>query len=114
LIPEILFLVKQIRSRAAQIDDLRAPVTIFFEPRALKAVEGVGDAFATADDALVLVVAEGTLVADAHERRRPHVAVAHGAFAVAFVAESSDADAGCFAAHYEIWVVARHYVCVCS
>ena len=54
----------------------------------------------TAHDALVLVVAKGALVADADEGRGAHVAVADGAFAVAFVAEAADGDAGLLAAHY--------------
>ena len=44
MIPKILLLVKQIRPRTAQIDNLRAPVPILFQPRALEAVEGVRDA----------------------------------------------------------------------
>lgn len=44
MIPKILLLVKQIRPRTAQIDNLRAPIPIFFQPRALEAVEGVRDA----------------------------------------------------------------------
>ena len=63
---------------------------------------------ATAHDTLVLVVAEGALVADASESGGPHVGVADGALAVAFVAEPADADAGRFAAHDEVGVVARH------
>ena len=55
---------------------------------------------ATAHDALVLVVAKGAFVADADEGGRAHVAVADGAFAVAFVAEAADGDAGLLAAHY--------------
>ena len=44
MIPKILLLVKQIRPRTAQIDNLRTPIPILFQPRALKAVEGVRDA----------------------------------------------------------------------
>lgn len=72
------------------------------------AVEGVADALAAADDALVLVVSEAALVADAHQRRGPHVRVADGALAVALVAEPADGDACLFAAHDEIWVMAGH------
>lgn len=95
-------LTKQIRPRTPQINNLRTPIPILLQPRALKAVERVRDALAAAHDALVLVVAEGALVADAREGRGPHVAVADGAFAVAFVAEAADGDAGLFAAHYEV------------
>ena len=131
MIPKILLLVKQIRPRTAQIDNLRAPIPIFFQPRALEAVEGVRDALIrstltsssasvastyrvkkgekgekkfthlpAAHDALVLIIAKGAFVADADEGRGAHVAVADGAFAVAFVAEAADGDAGLLAAHY--------------
>ncbi|KAK3110825.1 hypothetical protein LTR53_014490 [Teratosphaeriaceae sp. CCFEE 6253] len=88
-----------IRPRTPQIDNLRAPVPVLLQPRALEAVERVADALAAAHDALVLVVAEGALVADARERRGPHVGVADGALAVALVAQSADGDAARLAAH---------------
>jgi hypothetical protein len=108
LIPEILFLVEQICPRTAQVYDLRAPISVLFQSRALEAVESDGDSFTAADDALVLVIAEGALVANAHKRGGSHVGVAYGTFAVALVAEAADGDAACFAAHDEIGVMARH------
>ena len=90
VIPKILLLVEQIRPRTSKIDDLRTPIAILFQPRTLKAVEGVRDPLTAADDALVLVVAEGAFIADAGEGGRAHVGVAHRAFAVAFVAEAAD------------------------
>jgi hypothetical protein len=102
LIPEILFLVEQIGPTATQVDDLRASISVLLQARALEAVEGIADTLAAAHDALVLVVAKGALVADAHESGRSHVGVADGAFAVTFVAEPADADARLLAAHYEI------------
>jgi len=150
MIPEILLLVKQIRPRTTQINNLGAAVPILFQPRAFEAVKGVRDTLfsnptasanqfvlqrhrstpnplpsyycseseeekegrgggqekeslsylSTTNDAFILVVSKRALVADAHQRRRPHVAVAHGALAVAFVAEAADGDACGFAAHY--------------
>lgn len=97
-----------VRPGAAQVDDLGAAVAVLLEARALVAVEGVADPFPAADDALILVVSEAALVADAHERRGPHVRVADGALAVALVAEAPDGDAGLLAAHDEIGVVAGH------
>lgn len=91
-----------IRPRAAQVDNLGTAVAILLEAGALEAVKGVRDALAAAHDALVLVVAEAALVADAHQRRRAHVRVAHGTLAVALVAEAADGNAGLFAAHDEI------------
>nr|POF05924.1 hypothetical protein CFP56_53311 [Quercus suber] len=102
LIAKSFLLIKQIRPRTAQIDDLRTPVPIFLQPRALEAVESVGDAVAAADHAFVLIVAETAFVADAYLRRRAHIRIADGAFAVAFVAESSERDARGFAAHDQI------------
>lgn len=88
--------------RASQVYNLRTPVPILLQSRTLEAVERIRDALTTADDALVLVVAEAALVADADEGRGADVGVADGAFAVAFVAEAADGDAGLLAAHDEI------------
>jgi hypothetical protein len=44
MIPEILFLVEQIRPRTTQIYNLRAAISVFFQTGAFEAVEGVGDA----------------------------------------------------------------------
>ncbi len=102
MIPKILLLIKQIRPTAPQINNLRAPIPILLQPRALEAVERVADALAAADDAFVLVVAEGAFVADADEGGGADVGVTDGAFAVAFVAEAADGYAGLFAAHDEV------------
>ena len=59
---------------------------------------------ATTDKAFVLVVAKGALVADADERRGAHVRVAHGALAVALVAETANGDTCCLATHDQITV----------
>ena len=91
-----------ISPRAAEVDDLGTPVAVLFEARALEAVKGVRYALAAAHDALVLVVAEAALVADADERRRAHVRVAHGALSVALVTEAADGDARLLAAHDEV------------
>ena len=108
MISKILFLVEEIRPTTTQIDNLGTPISVLLQTCALKAVEGVGDALATADNALVLVVAEGAFVADAGERRRSHVRVADRALAVTFVAEAADGYARLLAAHYEIGMMARH------
>lgn len=47
MISKILLLVKEIRPRAAQVDNLRTPVPVLFQPRTLEAVEGVRDALDT-------------------------------------------------------------------
>ena len=44
MVPKILLLVKQIRPRTPQIDNLRAPIPILLQPRTLEAVERVRDA----------------------------------------------------------------------
>jgi len=100
MIPKVFFLIEEIGPGAAEVDDLGAAVAVLLEARALEAVEGVADPLAAADDALVLVVAERALVADAHQRRRPHVAVAHRTLAIALVAQPSDRDPRLLAAHH--------------
>lgn len=100
MISKVLLLIKQIRPRTPQIDDLGTAIPILFQSRALKAIESITDALATTHYTLVLIVAEGTLVADSGESGRAHVGVANGAFAVALVAEAADGDAGGLAAHY--------------
>ena len=52
-----------------------------------------------ADDALVLVIPKAALVADAHQRRGPHVRIADRTLSVALVAEAAEGDAGLLPAH---------------
>jgi hypothetical protein len=104
LISKILLLIEQIGPRTTQVDNLRTPIPILLQARTLKAIEGVRNTLATTNDAFVLVVAKGALVADADECCGAHVAVAHRAFAVAFVAEAADGYAGLLAAHNKIAV----------
>lgn len=109
MIPKTLLLIKQIRPRTPQIDNLRTPIPILLQPRTLKAIERIADPLATTHNALILVIAKGALVANAYESGGTHIGVADGAFAVAFVAESADGDAGLFAAHDEVGVVTGHF-----
>jgi hypothetical protein len=102
MIPEVLFLVKQIRPTTSQIDNLGTSIAILLETCTLKAVEGVRDALTATNDALILVIAERAFVADAGKGGRPDVGVTDGAFAVAFVAETADGNAGLLATHDEI------------
>lgn len=108
LISKTLFLIKQIRPRTSQVYNLRTPIPILLQTRTLEAIEGIADSLATADNALILVISEGAFVADADEGGWAHVGIADGAFAIAFIAETADGDAGLFAAHDEVGVVARH------
>jgi hypothetical protein len=73
MISKVLLLVEQIRPTAPQIDNFGTPIAVFLEACAFEAVKGVGNTFATAYDALVLVVAEGAFVADAGEGGWAHV-----------------------------------------
>lgn len=98
--PIRFLLIKQIGPGTAEIYNLGTTVAVLLEASALEAVEGVADPLAAAHDALILVVTEAALVADAYQGRWAHVAVAHRTLAVAFVAEPADGDAGLFAAHY--------------
>ncbi len=101
-------LIEQIGATTPQIHNLRTPIPIPLEPRTLKAVERVTDPLPATHHTFVLVVAEGAFVADAGEGGGADVGVADGAFAVAFVAEAADVDAGELAAHDEVGVVAGH------
>ena len=71
MIPEVLFLVEQVRPRAAKVDDFRASVPVLLKSRAFEAVEGIRDSLSSADHALVLIISEGAFVADTHKRRGP-------------------------------------------
>ena len=102
MIPKILLLIKQVRPATPQINNLRTSIPIFFQPRTLEAIKRIRDPFATAHHTFVLVVPKGTFVADSDQGRGAHVAVADGAFAVAFVAESAEGDTGLFTAHDEV------------
>ena len=103
-----LLLVEQICSRAAQIDDLRTPITIFFQPCTFEAVECIRDALTATHNAFVLVIAKSALVTDSDLRRGPHVRIADGTLAIALVTEPADGNASHFAAHDEIGVMTRH------
>ena len=120
MIPEIFLLVEQIRSRTAQIDNLRTPIPIFLQPRTFETVESVRDALfplplasirppregreeaylSATDNTFILVVAKGAFVTDTDKCCGTHVAIADGAFAVTFVAETTD----CYA-----WLLTTHY-----
>lgn len=106
--PSALLLVEQIRPRASQIDNLRAAISILFESCTLKTVKGVGYSFSSADNTFVLVVAEGTFVADANEGCGTDVGIADGTFAVTFVAETAERDARGLAAHSQVGMMAGH------
>ena len=125
MIPKILLLVEQIRSRTAQIDDLGTPIPIFFQPRTFETIEGVRDALSplplasispaeegpwdaylsATDNTFILVVAKRAFITDTDECCRAHVAIADGAFAVTFVAETADCYAGLLTTHDEITVL---------
>lgn len=100
LIPKILLLVKQIRSRTSQINNLRTSIPILLQPRTLETIESITDPFSAAHDTFVLVVSKGTFVADSNKSCWTDVGIAYGTFTVAFVAESTDGYAGDLATHY--------------
>lgn len=91
LLEAILFpFIEKICLGTAQVDNLRATISIFFLDGALLAVVGVRHSGPPADDAAALVGAVVTLVTDAHQGAGPHVRVADHALAVTFFTESSD------------------------
>jgi hypothetical protein len=58
----------------------------------------------TTDYTLVLIVSEAAFVADTDEGGGPHVGIADRTFAVAFVAQTADGNAGLLPTHNEIAV----------
>lgn len=56
----------------------------------------------TANHTLVLIVPEAAFIADADEGCRTNVGIADGAFAIAFIAKSTDGNARLLATHNEI------------
>lgn len=101
-------MVEQIRPRTSQVYNLWTAIPVLLETSALETIERITDPFASTDYAFVLVVAETALIADPSEGSGPYVGIADGTFPVAFVAETTERYTGCFAAHYEIGVVAGH------
>ena len=108
MIPKVFLLVEQIRPTTSQVDNLWTTISILFQSCTLEAVERVTDTFTTANDAFVLVIAERTFITDPNEGSRSHVGIANRAFAIAFVAKTTDGDSGSLATHDQIWVMARH------
>lgn len=91
LLEAILFpFIEKICLGTAQVDDLRATISILFLDGALLAVVGVGHAGPPADDAAALVGAVVALVTDAHQGAGPHVGVTDHTLAITFFTESSD------------------------
>lgn len=85
LLEAILFpFIEKICLGTAQVDDLRATISIFFLDGALLAVVGVRHAGPPADDAAALVGAIVALVTDAHQGAGPHVGVADHTLAITY------------------------------
>ena len=105
MISEILLLVKQVCSRAAEIDDFRASVPVLLQSRTFETVEGIRNALTAAHHAFVLVVAKRAFVANPHQSSRADIAIADGTFAIAFVAKTPDGYSWLFSAHDEIAVL---------
>ena len=84
--------IEQIRLATAEIDDLRAAVSILLQQGALLAVVRVRNAGASADHASSLVRAVVALVTDSNQRAGPHVRIADHAFTVALLAEAAFAN----------------------
>lgn len=92
MIPKILLLVEQVGSRASQVNDFRTSISILFQPCTLETIKSITDSFSTTYYAFVLVITEGTFVADSNKCSRSYVGVANWAFSIAFVAKPSYVD----------------------
>lgn len=101
-------LVEQIGLGRAQVDNLRTAIAVLLEQRALLAVVGIAHARPTANHAAALVRAIVALVADTHQRRRPHIRIADDTLAVALFAQTPNGDAGLLAAKDQIGMMTGH------
>ena len=108
MISKILLLVEQVGSTTPQIYNLWTPVSIFFQTRTFSTIECITNSFTTTYNTFVCIVSKRTFVADSHEGGWSNVGIAHWAFSVTFVTETADADAGGFAAHDKVRMMARH------
>lgn len=86
MISEILLLVEEVRPRRSKVDNLGASIAIFFEPRTLKAVEGVADSFAATNNTFVLIIPKRAFIADSNEGGGSDIAIADRALAITLVA----------------------------
>jgi hypothetical protein len=110
VISKILLLIEEIRSTRAQIYDLWASISVLLKSCAFEAIESIGDTLSTAHDTLVLVISKATFIANPDKGCGANVGIADWAFAVAFIAETSDSNARLFAAHNKIRMMSRHDV----
>lgn len=101
-------LVKQIRTRAAEVDDLGAAIAVFFERNAFLAIVCITNARTSANDASSLVASVVAFITNANQRARLHIAVTDDTFTVTFFAQATDCDAWLLAAHDKIGVVFSH------
>ena len=78
VVPEILLLVKEIRPRTAQVDDLRTPVPILLQPRTLEAVKSVRDALCKVPpSAIVSRVREERRKKRRRRKKKKHISPRH-------------------------------------
>lgn len=102
---ELLPLVEKVRFGAAEVDNLRAAISVFLHLAAFLAVVRVRDPSSTADHAAALIAPVVALIANTHERMWPNVAVANRALSVALLAEAPYCNAWLLAAHNQIWMM---------
>jgi len=94
--------VKEIRPAGTQIDNLRAPISVFLETRALGAIIRVRYAGGTTDDASAAVGAKVAFIAYSHQSFWPHVRIANWTFTIALFTETTDCDSWLAPAHNQI------------
>jgi hypothetical protein len=95
-----LLLIKQIRPRTPQINNLRTAIPVPLQPRTICTVVCITYPNTTTDDAFSSRVAKSAFVADVDEGRWADVRVADWASGVVSFAEAAYADACLAAAHY--------------
>lgn len=91
LLESIFFpFIEEICLGTAQVDNLRATISIFFLDGTLLAVVGIRHPWAPADHTAPLVRAVVTLITYAHEGAGPHVRVTNHTFAITFFTQPSN------------------------
>jgi len=108
VISKVLLLVEEIRPRTSQVDNFGATIAVLFQSCAFKAIKRIRNTLPTTYNTLVLIVPKRALIAYADQSSGSNVAVANGALAITFVAQTANSNAGLLTAHHKIRMMARH------
>ena len=105
----LLAFVPKISFCRAQINNLRAAVTVFLHLSAFFAVIGVRDALASTNGAPALERTEVTLLTDLYKGTRTDIRIANDAFAVALFAEPANSRSRLLPAENQVRMMLCHF-----